>query len=173
MIVVRTEEEILADNLNGALPEGEGEFESVFVAESIDESITAVYKAVNGKGYVFVVGEVFVGTDAEGNVVTDTDDAVKTAVSSSATAIINSEIKELDISGYEMPKQIEKAYKTASGNYVFDLKASAAAFLPFFQASKRRCASASSKAPFLTPPWRCFIKSTPSLERIVRTVSVG
>lgn len=121
---VRTEEEILADNLNGALPEGEGEFESVFVAEAIDESITSVYKAVNGKGYVFVVGEAFVGTDAEGNVVTDADDAVKTAVSGSAAAIINSEITELDISGYEMPKQIEKAYKTASGNYVFDLKAS-------------------------------------------------
>ena len=121
---VRTEEEILADNLNGALPEGEGEFESVFVAEAIDESITAVYKAVNGKGYVFVVGEAFVGADAEGNVVTVVDDAVKTAVSGSAAAIINSEITELDISGYEMPKQIEKAYKTASGNYVFDLKAS-------------------------------------------------
>lgn len=121
---VRTEEEILADNLNGALPEGEGEFESVFVAEAIDESITAVYKAVNGKGYVFVVGEAFVGTDAEGNVVTDVDDAVKAAVSGSAAAIINSEITELDISGYEMPKQIEKAYKTASGIYVFDLKAS-------------------------------------------------
>lgn len=121
---VRTEEEILADNLNGALPEGEGEFESVFVAEAIDESITAVYKAVNGKGYVFVVGEAFVGTDAEGNVVTVVDDTVKTAVSSSVAAIINSEITEIDISGYEMPKQIEKAYKTASGNYVFDLKAS-------------------------------------------------
>ena len=121
---VRTEEEILADNLNGALPEGEGEFESVFVAEAIDESITAVYKAVNGKGYVFVVGEAFVGADAEGNVVTDVEDAVKAAVSGSAAAIINSEITELDISGYEMPKQIEKAYKTASGNYVFDLKAS-------------------------------------------------
>ena len=121
---VRTEEEILADNLNGALPEGEGEFESVFVAEAIDESITAVYKAVNGKGYVFVVGEAFVGTDAEGNVVTDVDDTVKAAVSSSVAAIINSEITEIDISGYEMPKQIEKAYKTASGNYVFDLKAS-------------------------------------------------
>ena len=121
---VRTEEEILADNLNGALPEGEGEFESVFVAEAIDESITAVYKAVNGKGYVFVVGEAFVGADAEGNVVTDVEDVVKAAVSGSAAAIINSEITELDISGYEMPKQIEKAYKTASGNYVFDLKAS-------------------------------------------------
>ena len=121
---VRTEEEILADNLNGALPEGEGEFESVFVAEAIDESITSVYKAVNGKGYVFVVGEAFVGTDAEGNVITDVDDTVKAAVSSSVTAIINSDITELDISGYEMPKQIEKAYKTASGNYVFDLKAS-------------------------------------------------
>ena len=121
---VRTEEEILADNLNGALPEGEGEFESVFVTEAIDASITSVYKAVNGKGYVFVVGEAFVGTDAEGNVVTVVDDTVKAAVSSSVAAIINSEITEIDISGYEMPKQIEKAYKTASGNYVFDLKAS-------------------------------------------------
>ncbi len=121
---VRTEEEILADNLNGALPEGEGEFESVFVAEAIDERITSVYKAVNGKGYVFVVGEAFIGTDAEGNVVTAADDTVKVAVSSSAVAIINSEITELDVSDYEMPKQIEKAYKTASGNYVFDLKAS-------------------------------------------------
>jgi electron transport complex protein RnfG len=49
---VRTEEEILADNLNGALPEGEGEFESVFIAEAIDESITSVYKAVNFTGEV-------------------------------------------------------------------------------------------------------------------------
>lgn len=131
---IRTEEEILADNLNGALPDGEGEFESVFVAEAIDESITAVYKAVNGKGYVFVVEKasadsdeeaepVFVGTDAKGNVITDVDEAVKTAVADSAAAIIASEITELDISGYEMPKQVEKAYKTASGNYVFDLKA--------------------------------------------------
>ncbi len=121
---VRTEEEILADNLNGALPDGEGEFESVFVAEAIDESITSVYKAVNGKGYVFVVGEAFVGTDAEGNVLTDADEAVKAAVQSSASAIITSEVTEIDISGYEMPKQVEKAYETASGNYVFDLKAS-------------------------------------------------
>ncbi len=119
---IRTEEEILADNLNAALPDGAGEFENVFVTEAIDESVTAVYKAVNGKGYVFVVGEAFVGTDAEGNVVTDVDEAVKTAVQNSV-AIITSEITELDISGYEMPKQVEKAYKTASGNYVFDLKA--------------------------------------------------
>ena len=131
---VRTEEEILADNLNAALADGEGEFESVFIAEAIDESITAVYKAVNGKGYVFVVGkasadteeteEIFVGTDAEGNVLTEVDEAIKTAVQSSASAIITSEVTEIDISGYEMPKQVEKVYETASGNYVFDLKAS-------------------------------------------------
>lgn len=120
---IRTEEEILADNLNGALPDGEGEFESVFVAEVIDESITSVYKAVNGKGYVFVIGEAFVGTDAEGNVVTDVDETVKNAVQSSAAAIIASEITEIDISGYEMPNQIEQAYQTVSGNYVFKLKA--------------------------------------------------
>ena len=30
---------------------------------------------------------------------------------------------EIDLSSYEMPNQIEKAYKTATGNFVFELKA--------------------------------------------------
>ena len=34
-------------------------------------------------------------------------------------------------------------------------------------------ASSAEKAPFLTPPRRCFIKYTPSRFRILRTVSVG
>ena len=44
-------------------------------------------------------------------------------MSANAQLIIASELTELDISGYDMPKQIEKAYKTATGNYVFELKA--------------------------------------------------
>ena len=47
------------------------------------------------------------------------------------------------------------------------------ASLFFFHSSKRRFASSSVKAPFLTPPSKCFFKSTPSLERRRRTVSVG
>jgi hypothetical protein len=38
--------------------------------------------------------------------------------------IINSSIEEIDISGYaDMPSQVKKVYKTASGNYVFELGA--------------------------------------------------
>ena len=120
---IRTPEQILADNLSAALPAGEGEFEKVFVTEAIQD-VTAVYKAVNGSGFVFVVGEEFIAADAEGNVISDASDDVKAAISAGAAAIINTEITEIDISGYEMPKQIEKAYKTSTGNYVFDLKAS-------------------------------------------------
>ncbi|MBQ5716992.1 MAG: FMN-binding protein, partial [Clostridia bacterium] len=66
----------------------------------------------------------FIATDANGEVISDVDDELKLSVSDSAKQIISSEIKEIDISGYEnMPKQVAKAYKTTSGNYVFELKA--------------------------------------------------
>ncbi len=120
---VRTEEEILADSLSEALPAGEGSFESVFITEKLD-GITSVYKAENGSGYVFVFGDVFVGLDSEGKVVSETSEDIKTSAQSQAQLVMGSEATELDISGYEnMPTQVEKAYKTASGNYVFDLKA--------------------------------------------------
>ena len=120
---VRTEEEILADNLAAALPEAEGTFEKVFITDVLAD-ISAVYKAADGSGYVFVIGEAFIGTDAEGNVVSEADDAVKATVSAAAGIVISTEITEIDISGYDMPSQVEKAYKTSTGNYVFELKAS-------------------------------------------------
>lgn len=120
---IRSEEEILNDNLNSALPTGEGKFTSLFITEELID-VSAVYSADNKAGYVFVYKDVFVGTDISGNVVSDADDAVKTAVSAEAKKIINSSVTELDISGYaNIPAQVQKAYKTASGNYVFDLRA--------------------------------------------------
>ena len=53
---IRTEEEILADNLAAALPAGEAKFEKLFLTELI-EDVDAVYAAENGSGYVFVYGE--------------------------------------------------------------------------------------------------------------------
>lgn len=119
---IRDEAQILADNLTAALPSGEGAFEKVFITEVLTD-VTAVYKATNGTGYVFVSGENFIGTDAQGVVVSQTDDTLKATTEANAQLIINSEITEIDLSTYEMPKQIEKAYTTASGNYVFELKA--------------------------------------------------
>lgn len=120
---LRSEEEILNDGLNTALPTGEGKFSSVFITEEIGE-ISSVYKADNDAGYVFVLGESFIATDSQGNVTTDVDETLKTTVSSAAQKIISSSLTEIDITKYEnMPTAIEKAYKTQSGNYVFELKA--------------------------------------------------
>ena len=121
---IRSEEEILADNLNEALPAGEGAFTQWFVTEVLTD-VDAVYVADNGTGYVFVSGEAFIAVDAEFNVLSAVADDVKTVMSANAQAVASSESEEIDISGYEdMPSAIDKAYKTTSGNYVFELRAS-------------------------------------------------
>lgn len=120
---IRSEEEILADNLKEALPASEGKFTKWFVTESLTD-VSAVYVADNGAGYVFVSGEDFVAVDAEGNVLTEASDDVKAVMSANAQAVAASESTELDITGYEnMPSAIDKAYKTTSGNYIFELHA--------------------------------------------------
>lgn len=120
---IRTEEEILADNLKEALPAGEGKFTKWFVTESLTD-VTAVYVADNGAGYVFVSGESFIAVDSEGNVLTAVSDDVKAVMSANAQAVASSESTEIDITAYEnMPTAIDKAYKTTSGNYVFELHA--------------------------------------------------
>ncbi len=121
---IRSEEEILADNLNEALPAGEGAFTSWFMTEALTD-VSAVYVADNGAGYVFVSGESFIATDKDGNVLSEVSDDVKAVMSANAQAVTASELTEVDISGYEdMPSAIDKAFKTASGNYVFELHAS-------------------------------------------------
>lgn len=116
---IRSEEEILNDSLSEALQSAEGKFTKVFVAEEL-ENDADVYVADNKTGYVFVIGEDFVATDATGKVITEN---AKFDVSKDAEKIINSKTTEIDISGYEMPLQVKKAFKTDSGNYVFELGA--------------------------------------------------
>lgn len=120
---LRSEEEILADHLNAALPAANGKFSPVFITEVVD-NISAVYRADNEAGYVFVTGENFVATDHEGNVISEVAQDVKTLIASQAATVIGSTLTEIDLSGYEtMPSQIQKAYQTESGNFVFDLRA--------------------------------------------------
>lgn len=120
---LRTPEEIFADNLSEALPEAQGKLSFVLKTEILEE-IDSVYKADNDSGYVFIVGENFVATDNQGNVKTQVDDSLKLKVETAAKKQIASKLTEIDISGYtDMPKHIKKAYKTESGNYVFDLEA--------------------------------------------------
>lgn len=122
---IRTEEEILADNLNAALPAGEGKFTSLFIAEVIT-GVDAIYTADNGKGAVYVCGETFVGVDKDGKVTSaDVTAELKTTVEAAAAIINASSLEAIDLSQYsDLPSALTEASKTASGNYVLTLKAS-------------------------------------------------
>ena len=120
---LRTPEEIFADNLSEVLPEAEGKFSYILKTEILD-GIDSVYAADNGTGYVFIMGENFIATDKDGNVKSQVDATVKIKVETAAKKQISSKLTEIDISGYtDMPEHVKKAYKTDSGNYVFDLEA--------------------------------------------------
>ena len=120
---IRDEATILKDNLNEVLPEGKGAFTEIFITEE-KGNVTAVYKADNNAGYVFVVGETFVGCDNNGAVISTVDDAVKAEVESVSANIINSTMTEIDISSFaDMPSHVQKAFKTSGGNYVLELRA--------------------------------------------------
>lgn len=118
---IRTEEEILADNLDAAFPAGEKAFEKLFMVELI-EGVDAVYEATNKAGYVFVSGEQFIGVNADGTVVTE--GVTDTALYSDAVAAIKaSTLEDIDISAYEgLEKTVVSAKKTASGNFVLETK---------------------------------------------------
>ncbi|MBO5397266.1 MAG: FMN-binding protein [Clostridia bacterium] len=118
---IRTEEEILADNLDAAFPAGEKAFEKLFMVDLI-EGVDAVYEATNKAGYVFVSGEQFIGVNADGTVVTE--GVTDTALYSDAVAAIKaSTLEDIDISAYEgLEKTVVSAKKTASGNFVLETK---------------------------------------------------
>ena len=118
---IRTEEEILADNLSTALPLGQGKFTKLFLVEDI-EGIDAIYEADNKTGYVCVVGEQFIGVNAEGSVVTE---GVENAdnITNAVAKIKATTSKEIDLSKYpDLQAYIVSAKKTASGNYVVEAK---------------------------------------------------
>ncbi len=117
---IRTEEEILKDNLDAALPAGEGTFVKLFLTEDLP-GIDSVYGAENEMGYVVVIGEQFIGVDVAGNVLTDGVDAA--AVKDALTKLNNSTLTDIDLSAYpDLQSTLVSAKKTASGNYVIEAK---------------------------------------------------
>lgn len=122
---IRTEEEILQDAFRELLPAGEI-FVPTFITEDLP-GILSVYTAANGAGAIYVVGEaaIFVAVDANGNVLTETDDATKTLVADAAAKMLASSMEEIDITAYaDMPAAVQKAYKTESGNFVIEVRGS-------------------------------------------------
>lgn len=119
---IRSEEEILADNLAAALTAGEGKFTKLFLTEVI-EGIDAVYTADNGKGAVCVIGEQFIGVDETGAVVSGAEGDVAAKVSAQMAILNSSEETEIDLSAYaDLPSALVSATKTATGNYVLNVK---------------------------------------------------
>lgn len=113
---IRSEEEILADNLATALPTGENAFEKLFRVEVVD-GFDAIYVAKNGAGYVFVKGEEFIGVAADG---TGTEDA---AIQDAVARIKATAYTDIDLSKYpDLQKFVVSVKKTASGNYVVETK---------------------------------------------------
>lgn len=113
---LRSEEEILADALGEALPAGEGKFTEMFITEELSV-VTAAYRADNGAGIVLVAGEQYVAADAEGNLTSVADDAI----AADAKRLVGSGLTIVEHVG--LPTAVQEAHVTASGNYVFTLKA--------------------------------------------------
>ena len=112
---LRTDEEILNDNLSEALPAGDGKFTKLFIAEVV-EGIDAVYTADNGKGWVYVIGETFVAVDENGNTENETVLAAH-AILSVSTA------EDVDLTAFTgLSKYVISAKKTATGNYILEVK---------------------------------------------------
>ncbi len=119
---IRTEEEILRDNLSAALAAADGAFTKHFFVEIVD-GVDAVYTADNGAGYVCVIGEQFIGIDANGNVLTECSEAEALAAKTATEVIGATTMTEIDITAYEgLPSQLISAKLTATGNYVIEIK---------------------------------------------------
>ena len=120
---IRTEEEILADTLSALLPDAKGRFEKLFIAEVI-EGVDTIYQAVNETGFVCVIGDTFIALDRKGNVISEAEASLAVTAETAVKILIASEVHALALTDYEeLPSQLVSAKKTASGNYIFEMKA--------------------------------------------------
>ena len=118
----RTEEEIFLDNLAAVLPAAEKKFAKPFIAEII-EGVDEIYAAQNGSGYVVIIGEAFIGADADGKVITECSDADKSAAETAIAKINSTKTTDIDLTLYEgVSNLVASAKITESGNYILEVK---------------------------------------------------
>ncbi len=119
---LRSEAEILQENLKNALPDGDS-FSEIFVPVDLKtEGVTFVYEPSNKSGLVFAIGDDFYGVKADGSVLIEGSSPVKDTLAQDIKAIKGVKLTEIDISKYQLSTQIKKAYKTDS-SLVFELEA--------------------------------------------------
>ena len=115
---LRDPAQILNDNLNAALGTEGVEFDKHFFAEVV-EGVDAIYTAKTGEGHVVVIGETFVGVDADGNVVGEANEVAANAVAT----IKATTFTELDLTVFEgLSKRIKSAKVTDGGIYVIEVE---------------------------------------------------
>lgn len=121
---IRTEEEILNDNLSAALPAADGKFTKLFIVEVI-EGIDAIYLADNGTGMVCVIGEEFIAADADGKVTSEVEETLASSIEAQLEKILATTTEDVDLTKFTgLNKALLSAKKTASGNYILELRAS-------------------------------------------------
>ena len=117
----RTPEQILQDNCNTALGTEGKTFTKWFATEAL-VGVDAVYETEGGR--VFVIGEAFIGVNANGEIVTADAGAENTqTVNTAYTLLTGSTLTEVTTLPEGIDSKVEKVYVTSSGNYVFEVKA--------------------------------------------------
>jgi electron transport complex protein RnfG len=116
----RTPEQILQDNCNAALGTEGVEFVRWFATEIL-AGVDKTYVAKDNSGFVFVIGEKFIGVNASG-VVTEGVSAEDTqTVSAAYTLASATTLTELTDLPEGIKEEVTKISVTATGNYVFEL----------------------------------------------------
>lgn len=119
---LRDPAQILNDNCNAALGTEGLTFTKWFAVEILD-GVDAIYTAEGTKSVVMSIGEAFVGVGEGGKAVGADVDADAKAKAEAAYAVYTaSELTEATLPE-GASKNVLKAYKTATGNFVFELQA--------------------------------------------------
>lgn len=113
-------EEMFQNNLNAALGTENATFTKYFFVEVV-EGVDAIYVAENNAGYVVIIGEEFIGVDANGNVIGGTNEVAANAVDT----IKATTYTDIDLTAFEgISKRVKSAQVTNSGVYVFEVEGS-------------------------------------------------
>ena len=119
---LRTPEQILQDNCNAALGTTDVKFTKWFATAAIT-GVDAVYEAADNLGRVYVIGEAFIGVNAEGNIVTEGATDENSATALAANAVIGG----ITLVNVDIPAgtktNVVSIQKASNGTYVFELLA--------------------------------------------------
>ena len=117
---LRTPEQILQDNCNAALGTTDVNFTLWFATEVL-VGVNKTYES--SEGFVFLIGETYVGVNATGVATADASDEDKAIALAAYELASTSTLTEVAIPAGVDKTIVKKAYATTTGNYVFELEA--------------------------------------------------